>query len=79
MNKNCGIFITLNPAGRTYGGRNRMPDNLKQLFRPVVMTHPDNEQIARTLLYCDGYKYANIISRKLIEVYSLARYDNSPV
>ncbi|RZC33069.1 cytoplasmic dynein 2 heavy chain 1 [Asbolus verrucosus] len=69
VNKHCGIFVTLNPAGGSYGGRNKLPDNLKQLFRPVVMTHPDHEQIARTLLHCDGYQNADIIGKKLIEIF----------
>lgn len=73
VNGHCGIFVTLNPAGENYGGRNRLPDNLKQLFRPVVMAHPDHEQIACTLLHCDGYRYANIIGKKLVEVFDISR------
>jgi len=33
VNGNAGIFVTLNPAGKGYGGRSKLPDNLKQLFR----------------------------------------------
>ncbi|XP_044749353.1 cytoplasmic dynein 2 heavy chain 1 [Coccinella septempunctata] len=72
LNKHCGIFVTLNPAGGGYGGRNKLPDNLKQLFRPVVMTHPNHELIAKSLLFCEGYQSADLIGKKLIEVFSLA-------
>lgn len=51
VNFNSGIFVTLNPAGKGYGGRSKLPDNLKQLFRPVAMSVPDNELIAETLLF----------------------------
>jgi hypothetical protein len=33
VDPNTGIFVTLNPAGKGYGGRSKLPDNLKQLFR----------------------------------------------
>ncbi|KAH8054008.1 dynein light chain binding protein [Aureococcus anophagefferens] len=45
----AGIFVTLNPAGKDYGGRSQIPDNLKALFRPVAMGRPDNELIAQLL------------------------------
>ncbi|XP_066245842.1 cytoplasmic dynein 2 heavy chain 1 [Euwallacea similis] len=73
VNKHCGIFVTLNPAGAGYGGRNKLPDNLKQLFRPVVMTHPDHEEIARTSLHCDGYRHADVLARKIVEVFEMSR------
>ncbi|XP_051482944.1 cytoplasmic dynein 2 heavy chain 1 isoform X1 [Apus apus] len=73
MDHNSGIFITLNPAGKGYGGRQKLPDNLKQLFRPVAMTHPDNELIAEVILYSEGFKDAKILGRKLVAIFNLAR------
>ncbi|XP_034239710.1 cytoplasmic dynein 2 heavy chain 1 [Thrips palmi] len=70
---NAGIFVTLNPAGKGYGGRQKLPDNLKQLFRPVVMSVPDNELIAEVILYCEGFKNAKLIGKKLVEVFDLSR------
>ncbi|CAH0554579.1 unnamed protein product [Brassicogethes aeneus] len=72
LNKHCGIFVTLNPAGSNYGGRNKLPDNLKQLFRPVVMTHPDHEEIAKSLLHCDGYQNPSVLAAKIIEIFDLS-------
>lgn len=36
------------------------------------MTHPDHEQIACTLLQCDGYKNADVIGKKIVEVFNCA-------
>jgi dynein heavy chain 2 len=33
VNQNAGLFVTLNPAGKGYGGRSKLPDNLQQMFR----------------------------------------------
>ncbi|EJD73854.1 cytoplasmic dynein 2 heavy chain 1, variant [Loa loa] len=70
---NSAIFITLNPAGKGYGGRQKLPDNLKQLFRPIVMSVPDNELIAETLLSAEGFCNAKQLSRKLVSIFSLSK------
>uniref|UniRef100_A0A6P6XQE3 Dynein heavy chain, cytoplasmic n=1 Tax=Dermatophagoides pteronyssinus TaxID=6956 RepID=A0A6P6XQE3_DERPT len=55
INNNAAIFITLNPAGKDYGGRNRIPDNLKSLFLPVAMTIPEIKTIVRFLSLAEGF------------------------
>ncbi|KAA8593993.1 hypothetical protein FQN60_004827, partial [Etheostoma spectabile] len=73
LNPNSGVFITLNPAGKGYGGRQKLPDNLKQLFRPVAMSRPDNELIAEVILYSEGFKNGEMLGRKLVAIFNLAR------
>ncbi|KAM4627347.1 cytoplasmic dynein 2 heavy chain 1 [Polymixia lowei] len=73
LDPNSGVFITLNPAGKGYGGRQKLPDNLKQLFRPVAMTRPDNELIAEVILYSEGFKHGEMLGRKLVAIFNLAR------
>ena len=63
----------MNPAGKGYGGRQKLPDNLKQLFRPVAMSRPDNELIAEVILFSEGFKHAKEIGRKLVAVFNLAQ------
>lgn len=70
---NSGVFITLNPAGKGYGGRQKLPGNLKQLFRPVAMSRPDNELIAEVILYSEGFKNADVLGHKLVAIFNLAR------
>ena len=73
IDNNSGIFVTLNPAGKGYGGRSKLPDNLKQLFRPVAMTKPDNDLIAEVILYSEGFKEAKSLGRKLVSLFNLSR------
>ena len=71
VNPAAGIFVTLNPAGKGYGGRSRLPDNLKQLFRPVAMSAPDNELIAEVILHAEGFTSARELGRKVVALYRL--------
>lgn len=73
LDLNSGIFITLNPAGKGYGGRQKLPDNLKQLFRPVVMSKPNNELIAEVLLFAEGFKDGKNLGRKLVAIFTLSK------
>lgn len=70
---NSGIFVTLNPAGKGYGGRSKLPDNLKQLFRPVAMTAPDIDLISEVILYSEGFKDAKNLGKKLVSLFTLSR------
>jgi len=72
VNLQAGIFVTLNPAGKGYGGRSKLPDNLKQLFRPVAMTKPDNDLIAEVILYSEGFMSAKQLGRMVVSVFTLS-------
>lgn len=78
VNPNAGIYVTLNPAGKGYGGRSKLPSNLVQLFRAVAMSAPDNELIAEVLMYSQGFHTAHEVSRQLVLVFSLSRQLLSP-
>ena len=74
LNASAALFITLNPAGKEYGGRNRIPDNLKSLFLPVAMTVPDSRAIVRFLLLAEGFseQTAKALGEKVAVWFELA-------
>ncbi|EDW77285.2 uncharacterized protein Dwil_GK18215 [Drosophila willistoni] len=71
LNQHCGIFVTLNPAGAEYGGRQKLPGNIQALFRPIVMQQPEPGEIARVMLFVEGFKAAAEISSRIVELFDL--------
>lgn len=78
LNLHCGIFVTLNPAGEAYGGRQTLPSNLQALFRPIVMQQPEPKDIARVILFVEGFENAETIGARLVELFNMAKKMLSP-
>ena len=72
LNLKSGIFVTLNPAGKAYGGRSKLPNNLKALFRSVSMSVPDKNLIAEVMLYSEGFHKSDELAQRMVTVFSLA-------
>ena len=73
VNYNAGIFITMNPAPKGYGGRQKLPDNLKQVFRPVAMSVPGNKLTAKVMMFAEGFKNAKIMAQRIVALCLLSR------
>jgi dynein heavy chain, axonemal len=65
-----GIFITMNPG---YEGRSELPDNLKALFRPVVMVTPNLVMICENMLMSEGFNTAKQLAKKMTVLYKLSQ------
>ena len=68
LNSDVGLFITMNPG---YAGRSNLPDNLKRLFRNLAMTKPDRQLIAQVMLYSQGFRTAEALSKKVVPLFIL--------
>ena len=70
VNPSMAIFITMNPG---YAGRSPLPDNLKKLFRNLAMTKPDRQLIAQVMLFSQGFRTAEQLSRKVVPLFILCQ------
>ena len=70
VNTDMAMFITMNP---TYAGRSNLPENLKKLFRSLAMTKPDMALIAEVMLFSQGFRSAEKLSRKIIPLFKLCK------
>ncbi len=73
VNHHAAIFVTLNPAGKGYGGRKNLPSNLKALFRPIAMGLPDKTKIAEVALLSDGFVHAEEMGKKIVYVFATSK------
>jgi dynein heavy chain 1 len=70
LSGDVGIFVTMNPG---YAGRSNLPDNLKQLFRPIAMVAPNAELIAQVMLFSQGITTAEALAGKITLLFRLCK------
>ena len=69
----CGMFFTMNPASKKYKGRSKLPQGLKQLYRPITVMVPEYRVICENMLMAEGFLEALILARKFTQLYALCR------
>ncbi|KAF8280778.1 dynein heavy chain, cytosolic [Trypanosoma cruzi] len=68
LRESVALFITMNPG---FAGRSNLPGNLKQLFRTMTMAAPDRETIVEVMLFAQGFRTAEALSRKIVPLFHL--------
>ena len=70
LNPVCAYFITMNPG---YAGRQELPENLKALFRGMMMMVPNFETIMAVKLCSQGYNNYIILATKFFQLYDICK------
>ena len=52
--------------------RSELPDNLKALFRPIMMVVPNLTMICEMMLMSEGFDTARVLAKKMTTLYSLS-------
>jgi len=70
LNPVCAYFITMNPG---YAGRQELPENLKALFRGMMMMVPNFETIMAVKLCSQGYNNYILLATKFFQLYETCK------
>jgi len=70
LNPVCAYFITMNPG---YAGRQELPENLKALFRGMMMMVPNFETIMAVKLCSQGYNNYIALATKFFQLYDTCK------
>ena len=70
LNPVCAYFITMNPG---YAGRQELPENLKALFRGMMMMVPNFETIMAVKLCSQGYNNYILLATKFFQLYDTCK------